>query len=372
MSAPKRILFTQKFASLGGSQVSLVHHLALLDRTRFEPFVAVSNTGWLTITLDLMQIRWVQLPFGHWTNPFAIPANIRLIARLRALIRAESIDLVHANEHFVGPQSLLAAKWAGVKAICHFRTGLDDLTPRRIKKYLYAKFDRVLPVAEVLRKRLAEHVDASKLTVVRDGVEENVAPERMSKNGSRTILMNVGAIYPVKGQALILERALPWLKANPRNYIVFVGGHRDGDAYAGAMKKVVRDNALERQVKFLGSRNDVPRLLTFANALIAYSTVEGIPRVVTEAMFAQKPVIVGNSAGMDEVVIDNEVGRILDMNDAANKVAPVLQDLTKNRAKWEAMGKRAAEIAVARYSTRAMSDQIQAVYAELLDGKKDA
>ena len=365
----RRILITQKFASLGGSQVSLAHHLALLDRSRFEPVVAVSNTGWLTQKLDEMNIRWLVLPFGHWTNALSMPANLLLISRLRRLIRNEKIDLVHANEHFVGPQSLLAAKWAGVPAICHFRTGLDDLTPSRIRKYLYAKFDRVLPVADVLRKRLAEHVPAEILSVVRDGVEPNAAIARKSKNGSRTILINVGAIYPVKGQALILERALPWLKSSTRNYIAFVGGSRTGDAYAEAMKDLVRANALENQVKFLGSRSDVPRLLTFANALIAYSTVEGIPRVVMEAMFAQKPVVVGNSAGMDEVVIDNEVGRILDMDDPANRVAPVLQGLTDNPLRWEAMGSRAAQIATARYSTGAMSDQIQAIYAELLNGK---
>lgn len=368
-----RVLITQKFAGLGGSQVSLVHHLALMDRSRFEPFVAVSNTGWLTQKLDEMNIRWTLLPFGHWTNPLAVPANLVLIARLRNLIKKEKIALVHANEHFVGPQSLLAAKWAGVSAICHFRTGLDDLSPARIRKYLYAKFDRVLPVADVLRKRLAEHLpDTSKLVVVRDGVEPNAAPARKSKNGSRTILINVGAIYAVKGQALILERALPWLRASPRNYIVFVGGVREGGAYVEGMKRLVRDHAIQRQVKFLGSRSDVPRLLTFANALIAYSTVEGIPRVVMEAMFASKPVVVGNSAGMDEVVIDGEVGRILDMDDPANRVSPVLLDLTDNAAKWEAMGWRAAEVATARYSTNAMSKQIQTVYAEVLEQRKNA
>lgn len=352
--------------------MSLVHHLALLDRKRFEPVVAVSNTGWLTKTLDEMGIRWTLMPFGHWTNLFAMPRNIALIVRLRRLIDREQIDIVHANEHFVGPQTLLAAKWAGVPAICHFRTGLADLTPKRIRKYLYSKFDRVLPVAEVLRNRLSQHVPAEKLEVVRDGVEPNAAPARKSSNGSRKILINVGAIYPVKGQALILERALPWLKASERNYVVFVGGYRNGDGYAESMKALVRDHALQAQVKFLGSRGDVPRLLTFANALIAYSTVEGIPRVVMEAMFAGKPVIVGNSAGMDEVVIEGEVGRILDMDDPSNKVAPVLQDLTDNPAKWEAMGQRAAEIAIARYSTRAMSEQIQAVYSKLLEQQSNA
>jgi glycosyltransferase involved in cell wall biosynthesis len=369
---PSRILITQKFAGLGGSQVSLAHHLARLDRSRFEPFVAVSNVGWLTQQLDAMKVRWSLVPFGHWTNLLFVPANLVLIARLRKLIRDERIDLVHANEHFVGPQSLLAARWAGIPAICHFRTGLGDLTPARMRKYLYAKFDRVLPVAEVLRKRFAEHLPPKKLHVVRDGVEPNAAPARKARNGSRTILINVGAIYPVKGQALILERALPWLRSRPRNYLVFVGGVRQGDAYVERMKQVVRQHQLQRQVRFLGSRGDVPRLLGFADALIAYSTVEGVPRAVMEAMLAGKPVIVGNSAGMDEVVIDGEVGRILDMDDPANTVFPVLEDLTSNPSKWDAMGRRAAVAAATRYSTKAMSDQIQAIYAELLQRTKNA
>jgi glycosyltransferase involved in cell wall biosynthesis len=71
-------------------------------------------------------------------------------------------------------------------------------------------------------------------------------------------------------------------------------------------------------------------------------------------------------------VIDGEVGRILDMDDPANRVAPVLQDLTDDPAKWEAMGRRAAEIATARYSTDVMSRQIQSVYAEVLEHKKNA
>jgi len=363
----RRILIAQKFASLGGSQKSLVHHLELLDRRRFEPRVVVSNEGWLTGKLDELKVPWSKLPFGHWASLASIPGNLLLVARLARIIRRHRIDLVHANEHWVGPPCQLAARTAGIPSICHFRTGLEDLTPWRIRKYRYGSFDRVIVVAEVLRKALAAHVpDPSCVVVIRDGVEP--LPEARRRSGNRRIVINVGAIYEVKGQAKILERALPWLSASRRRYLVFVGGTRKDPAYVEAMKRVVAQQGLERQVRFLGSREDVPRLLGLADALVAYSTVEGIPRVVMEAMFAARPVIVSDTAGMEEVVTDGEVGRIIDFEAPGNPLAQALEELSSHGEKWRAMGVRGREIAARRYSTRAMSQAIQALYNDLLHG----
>jgi glycosyltransferase involved in cell wall biosynthesis len=364
----KRILITQKFASLGGSQVSLVHHVKLLDRSRFEPHVVVSNTGWLTTRLDELGIGWTHANFVHWTNPLSAFSNLRLIWKLRRVIHEKRIDLVHANEHWVGPPSLLAARWAGIPVVCHFRTGLEDLTRPRVYKYLYGRFDRVMVVAEVLRKALAPQVrDRSRIVVVRDGVEPGPAKPHYRRPTSRRIIINVGAIYAIKGQAKILVRSLRWLKASRFNYLAFVGGTRTAPSYFELMKDLVAKHDLQKQVLFLGSREDVPRLLAIADALVAYSTVEGVPRVVMEAMFAGRPVIVSNTPGMEEVVVDGEVGRIADFETDEEAFADVLRDFSERPERWTDMGQKAFAHAVQRYSTQAMSAAIQSIYSELLE-----
>jgi glycosyltransferase involved in cell wall biosynthesis len=299
--------------------------------------------------------------------------NARLILKVRRLIKARQIDLVHANEHWVGPVSYVAARLAGIPVICHFRTGLGDLTPGRVRKYLYGRYDKVIAVAEVLRGELLKYVaDPSKITVIRDGVAPALDIPGYRSQASRRILINVGAIYRVKGQAIIADAVMPWLKANPRNYLVFVGGTREDPAYFEGIRHSVTENGLARQVRFLGSRKDVPRLLGLADALVAYSSVEGVPMVVMEAMFAGRPVIVSNTRGMDEVVTDNEVGHIVDFESGKQKLAGVLEDLTVNPGRWKVMGQRARERAAARYSTRAMSNAIQAVYKEVLEIEDNA
>lgn len=365
-----RVLLVQKFSSLGGGQKSLVHHLELLDRSRFDPRVAVSNEGWLTRELARLEVPWVRLPLGHWTNPLSFPRTLYTVTRLIRILREQEIDLIHANEHWVAPPCGLAARRVGIPSICHFRTGLQDLTPARIRQYRYASFDRVIVVADVLREALVRHLpDAGKVVVVRDGVEPPAAAPRPRSPRQTRVAITVGAIYQVKGQAKILERALPWLRDSPRHFLLFVGGTRGDPAYLAGMRARVAAERLGRQVLFLGSRDDVPRLLAAADVLIAFSTVEGIPRVVTEAMFAGKPVLVSDTPGMAEVVVDGVVGRILDFDAPANPLAASLRSLSADPARWEAMGRSGRARALSRYSTRVMSEAIQAVYCELLERK---
>jgi len=89
---------------------------------------------------------------------------------------------------------------------------------------------------------------------------------------------------------------------------------------------------------------------------------------VIEAMQAGRPVLVSNTPGMAEVVVDGEVGRILDFGDP-EAVARALSELSADVRPWVAMGRRARERA-GRYSTRAMCEQIEAIYNEVLGDPK--
>jgi len=361
-----RILVTQKFSSLGGAQKSLVHHFELLEQEKFEAHLLTSNTGWLTDQCDSLGVPWQLMDFGHW-NIGSIPKNWFLARRICNYIRKHQIDLVHANEHWVGPHSCWGARMAEVPSICQFRTGLEDLTRRRIRKYWYDRFEKVLPVADVLRQALIKHLpDPDKVIVVRDGVKKCTDDSPSWTKRSTRIIVNIGAIYPVKGQAKILEQAIPWLKSNRKRFLVFIGGTREDPAYFESMRSLTSLNKLGKQVLFLGPRTDVPRLLRAADALVAYSTVEGIPRVVTEAMFSRRPVIVSNSPGMNEVVKDGVNGRIVNFDDDSGGFCKALESLATDYSSWDQMGTEAQKDAVARYSIEAMSTAIQKVYSEVL------
>ncbi len=368
-SGPHRVLITQKSSSLGGSQKSLFHHLELLDRKRFEPYVLVARTGWLTEEMDRLQVPWSLMKFSRWTHLLSLPRNLLVVQQIKRYVKTHGIEIVHANEHWVGPPSYLAARMCHVPSICHFRTGLNDLTPARVRAYFYGRFDRVIAVAEVLRESLASQLKhPERVVVIRSGVEPFPETPRYYPQRQSRVVLNVGMISEVKGQAIILDRALPWLKANAKHFLVFVGPTQHNPTYVEKMRNVVAAQKLQRQVLFLGSREDVPRLLRASDLLVAYSKVEGIPRAVMEAMFAGRPVIVSNTPGMSEVVVDGQVGQILNFdNDATGGLSQSLSELDINYPRCETMGRQGRELALARYSIQAMSDAIQKVYTDLLE-----
>lgn len=70
---------------------------------------------------------------------------------------------------------------------------------------------------------------------------------------------------------------------------------------------------LENRVKLLGrlSRIDTLNEISKAQALILFSTYEGLPHVVLEAMGVKTPVIASDSGGTSELVINGETGLLI-------------------------------------------------------------
>ena len=68
-------------------------------------------------------------------------------------------------------------------------------------------------------------------------------------------------------------------------------------------------------MRFLGHREDVPRLLAAADLLVLPSSYEGLPNVVLEAMRFRKPVVATAAPGTTEVVVDGETGVLVPIGD---------------------------------------------------------
>src|SRR2546423_1403023 len=113
---PKRILYVQHASGLGGSCVSLVTTLRSLDRSRFEPVVAVANdsadVAGLYEAAGFPPVRCPRLPFWNHTTggvtSLADPRAWHHMARVAAdwsegkqatlrLVERVKPDVVHLN-----------------------------------------------------------------------------------------------------------------------------------------------------------------------------------------------------------------------------------------------------------------------------------
>jgi glycosyltransferase involved in cell wall biosynthesis len=140
----------------------------------------------------------------------------------------------------------------------------------------------------------------------------------------------------------------------------------------GPLRQQLEDRAsayrLGSFVRFLGHRNDVPRLLEASDLLVLPSLYEGLPNVVLEAMQFRKPVVATAAPGTTELVVDGQTGLLVPLGKPpalAQAIRTVIQDPALARRFGEA-GKARID---AEFRIEVMVDRFAQLYESLAKQK---
>src|SRR4029077_8196476 len=117
---------------------------------------------------------------------------------------------------------------------------------------------------------------------------------------------------------------------------------------------------LEGKVRFLGHREDVPRLMAAADLVVLPSAYEGLPNVVLEAMRFRKPVVATAAPGTTELVVDGETGLLVPIGKPPALAQPI-RTLVVDRE----LARRLGEGGFARVEAEFRVDTMIARFAEL-------
>ncbi len=138
------------------------------------------------------------------------------------------------------------------------------------------------------------------------------AREQLGVPADGLLALTVGRLTIQKGQVYLL-RAIPRvLESFPNVVFALVG---DGPLRA-ELEAEARQLGIERAVRFLGTRADVPELLHLADLFILPSISEGMPVALLEAMMVGLPVVASRVEGVDEIIQDGQNGFSVPPGDA--------------------------------------------------------
>ena len=183
---------------------------------------------------------------------------------------------------------------------------LDRLTQRRLKT-------NFIVVSESMTKVAAAHFSLlpACFACVPNGVdlEKFKFTEKMPDRSSSILML--GTLCSNKGQTLGIRAFKAVLDTMPNVRLTIVGEGFDRPM----LEALAKNNGLEGKVKFLGRRDDVPKILSQTHILWQLSESEGMPMVVLEAMAAGVPVIGFNVRGTRDAVANNETGYLVDHGD---------------------------------------------------------
>ena len=140
----------------------------------------------------------------------------------------------------------------------------------------------------------------------------------------------------------------------------------------GPLREQLRDQAhaftLDDSVRFLGHRDDVPRLIAASDLLVLPSLYEGLPNVVLEAMRSRKPVVATAAPGTTEVVDDGATGRLVPMRDFV-ALARGIRELIRDPGLARRMGEAGRARVEAEFRAATMVDRFASLYEEIARAK---
>jgi glycosyltransferase involved in cell wall biosynthesis len=320
----------------------------------------------------------VRLPV-HVRDPASLAANA---LRLRRLIAARAVSLVHVRSRAPAFSALWAARRAGVPIVATYHGIYQAGSPwKRWYNSVMTRGDLTIANSSFTRDHiLHEHrVSPDRIVVVPEGVDtdrfdpDRVPPERiaalrdawgLAQEDSRPILLLAARLTSWKGQGVAIE-ALARIAGSGEPLLVLAGkAEKPGEAEA--LRAAAARAGVGDRLKLVGSLDDMPAAYALADLVLAPSTLpESFGRGVAEAGAMQRPVLASPLGGPAETIVPGETGWLVRAGDGEAWAHAISAALALAPEARERMGRAARARIVAGFSLAAMTAATFQVYRRL-------
>ena len=306
------------------------------------------------------------------------------IGRLLAILRAEGIDLVHSMGARADFSARIAARLAGtpvvVSTIAMFVGGYDIPPGRRLLYragiQLSERFcNGFIAVSEAIKHALVHdhRIPREKVVRIYNGVEPELfraeGPDglrlrrELGLDPEAPLVGTVGRLVYQKAQDVFLRAASTVAHSVPAAQFLIVG---EGPLRS-SLERLVAQLGL-RRCHFAGFRADIPRVLSIMDIFALPSILEGLPRVLLEALALARPVVATRIDGVTEVVQHGVTGLLVAPGEPTALAGAILS-LLMDQALAGQLGLAGRKLVEERFTVSRAVDEVDRFYATLLERK---
>lgn len=380
----KRILFVIGSLDLGGAEKHVANLCLALKRRGWQPEVQVYAAGGpLTslLTDNGIPVHATTLPqwLGRFVRNRRFRVRIILVLTSFALLArlwTRRPDIIHfflpAAYLMGGVVSLLTPVKARImsrRSLRCYQDGHPLLA--RLERWLHPKMSLILANSQAVADDLvAEGVKPEKIQLLYNGIDlsqfsqpkdRRVLRAALGLGEDNLVMIMVANLIPYKGHADLIT-SLSMIKDRlPKGWVLLNVGYDGG--IGKQLQALVDQHGLAENIRFLGSRTDVPDLLGLSDIGLLVSHEEGFSNAILEGMAAGLPMVVTDVGGNKEAVLDGRTGYVVPAR-SPSELASALLRMTQSAERTE-MGRRGRERVLELFSLEACVDAYERTYRDV-------
>lgn len=297
----------------------------------------------------------------------------RAVFRLRRIVQQFRPDIVHS--HLVHANILARVTRLFISMPALICTAHNVNEGGKAREWLYRVTDPLCELTtnvseEAVRQYVARKVvPAHKIRFVPNGITldsfgQAQASESLNKEldikPGQFVWLAVGRLVPEKDYPNMLDAFKTVLAKRPDSILLIAGTGTE----RVALEQYSKELGIERNVKLLGIRRDIPALMNLANAYVMSSRWEGFPMVLLEASASGLPMVATDVGGNREAVQDGITGLLAPPGDCGQLSDRMLALMSYPLAELEEMGERARKYVQERFDIEVIVTQWTSIYEQ--------
>jgi glycosyltransferase involved in cell wall biosynthesis len=370
------VLFYTDTPYAGGAENQMYLLAKFLDKEKYEVKLICSNfktlDDWAT-RFESEGIEVVKLNVFHKHDP-------RHYVQLKEYIKRETCDLMHI--HVWNPASCRYAFMAANKYnLPLIVTEHDPFELPKFKKYIKNKLmkrvQKIVTVSHANQKLMQKLYPELKnyTTTIHNGIDatwfesqllnfsekkmQEFREEEFDADDDTKVILTVAELHERKGLEYLIKAMPAILEKIPNTKLIIVGeGPQRQD-----IEKLIEKEGLAKNIKLLGHRKSIPKIMASANLFVLPSVKEAFGLVILEAMAAWLPVLATKVGGIPEIIEDGVNGFLIEPKNSEKLTKKILELFNEN-FNFEEYIKNAQTILKEKFDAKAMAKQYEKIYAK--------